>query len=424
MAVNKKKTARKPRKKASLTRKPLLRKRVIRRPREFIPGNMYMTSEYTPEPIDFEPMPERVYGKDTHYTRGTSKSQYSDNALNIVTVHKPKTEWGKPSKMSGMVSFSCSQQNTEACVRRMESAMKQNTKLKNAIKAFEKLNKKKAHTIEETNQLSELYNYINTHYKHICGECYAARDERFHHKVREAYEKQGDELRSHIFSREEIPQKFQPGEVVRINAYGDLENGERGIIQFINYLNIAYQNPHTYFTMWTKQPHVIKQTFERIGYRKPKNLKLIYSNGLVNKVMLQAPRGYPFMDGVFNVVDSEYYKRMRYNEGIMTDPDTGERIEVIMCSRMCQKCKACYSNKTKFAIIEVIKAEAVKHEEEIYGDIPYYRDDEFNEITMSGRKVKGKAKQQKKPIKRKIKKPNKRISNILRHIPMPLRFRG
>jgi len=310
----------------------------------------------------------------------------------------------------------------------MESAKKQNDKLKSAIKEFEKLNKKRVHTIEEVNRLSELYNYINTHYKHICGECYAASSEAFHHNVRNAYETQGETLRAGVLKREELPSKFQPGEVVRINAYGDLENGERGIIQFVNYLNIALHNPHTYFTMWTKQPHVIKQTFERIGYTKPRNLKLIYSNGLVNKVMLQAPKGYPFMDGVFNVVDADYYKRMRYNAGIMTDPDTGERIEVIMCLRMCNKCKACYSNKTKFAIIEVIKAEGVKHEEEIYGDMPHYRDDEFNILEMNMRR--SKLKRQKKTnrmsnTKRKVNIPRRSYRiNIQRYIPMPLRFRG
>lgn len=405
MVVNKKKSVRKQVNRLKPAIKPIIGKRkTIRKPREYIPGYEYGTGiESIEEPIDFEPLPERTIGIKTH----RKPASYQDPGGIYVTVHKEKYKMAEQrgiNKMGGLASINCSQHFTEACNERYNKAREHNAKIKEAEKLLDRLMRKQNPTDIETRKIGELQQYITQVRENVCGYCYAELGEKGLKggAVRPRYKSQGDFLRSHILTREEIPQ-FNPGEVIRINSHGDIESGEKGVIQFINYLNMAYQNPHTYFTLWTKQGTIVNDAFRRIGFQKPRNMTFIWSNTWIDKPILRPPASYNYFDGVFNVVSFEYYNANKNTLfGIKTDPKSGSRVEVIKCERLCQSCRACYSGKTNFSIIEVVKDDARRHHEEIYAE--------------------RKTKARKAARVRKVIKPRK--INPQKYIPIPMIFRG
>jgi hypothetical protein len=367
MVINKKKYSRKPANRLKSTIKPVIRKRkLIRRARDFVPGIEYGTAiEHIDEPIDFEPLPERQFGLSSH----VQPKSYEDKSL-FVTVHKEDYQMAEQqglNKMGGMASINCSQHYTRACVDKHLKAKIHNRKIDDAKRLLTRLQNKQNKSQEEYEKIEELEKYIKKSRYNVCGYCYAELGEKgLKKKVGIKYQGQGAILRSHILDKDEIP-TFNPGEVIRINSHGDIEEGEQGIIQFINYLNIAYRNPKTYFTLWTKQGKVINDTYARIGFRKPPNMTFIWSNTWIDKPELRPPQPYDYFDGVFNVVKFDYYEDNKDTLfGVKIDKPTGRRVEVVKCMRFCQQCKTCYSGQTNFAIIEVLKDDARRHHEEIY----------------------------------------------------------
>lgn len=380
------------------------RKYSITRKRQYIPSHEEGTQiEYVEEPIDFAVPPERIIGIDTH----RHASSYQDPGGIYVTVHKEKYKMADQSginKMGGLASINCSQHYTEACQERFKKAREHNAKIKNAEKMLKTLLNKRNKTPDDIKRIADLEKYLQHVRENVCGYCYADLGEKGLKggTVTPRYKMQGEFIRSHILTKEEIP-KFSLGEVIRINSHGDLESGEKGIIQFINYLNIAYQNPQSYFTLWTKQGKVVTDAFQRIGFRKPPNMTFIWSNTWIDKPILRPPHQYSFFDGVFNVVSYNFYKENKdWLYGVKTDPKSGVVVEVIKCERLCKTCRACYSGKTNFAIIEVLKDDARRYHNEIYSE----------------RRVKT----NKKTTSRKAEVKPRKI-NIQKYIPIPVRFR-
>ena len=81
----------------------------------------------------------------------------------------------------------------------------------------------------------------------------------------------------------------------RFHAHGELINH----VHFINYLNIARDNPHCTFALWTKRKDIVWQVLDDDYHSKPSNLILVWSNPQVDKVVQSVPRHF---DKVFNNV--------------------------------------------------------------------------------------------------------------------------
>ena len=72
----------------------------------------------------------------------------------------------------------------------------------------------------------------------------------------------------------------------RFHAHGELINH----IHFINFVNIARDNPHCTFALWTKRKDFVWQVLDDDHHSKPPNLILVWSNPQVDKVVQSVPR--------------------------------------------------------------------------------------------------------------------------------------
>ena len=128
--------------------------------------------------------------------------------------------------------------------------------------------------------------------------------------------------------------------IFRFEAFGDIST----VTQVKNYITICKVNKGVKFSLWTKNPGIIRQAIES-GATLPKNLTIIYSNEYVNNPFTksdfdQLTSKYPFIKKVFSVFSKQY---------------ANENIIPINCgSRKCNECRICYTSKTKI-INELIK---------------------------------------------------------------------
>ena len=125
---------------------------------------------------------------------------------------------------------------------------------------------------------------------------------------------------------------------VRFDGHGELINETH----FINYLLIAQHNPKSTFSLFTKRKDIVKRVLDTreqillalVGLeRKPKNLILVYSNPLVDRITDKIPY---YFDKVFNTT----------TEKSTRDNCTG---------RKCIECLACYTHGTN-TLVEMKKA--------------------------------------------------------------------
>lgn len=112
--------------------------------------------------------------------------------------------------------------------------------------------------------------------------------------------------------------------IARFHSHGELINNNH----LINIFTICENYPKTEFTLWTKNKTIVYDVILNNGYKKPKNLKLIYSNLKVNKPLTIVPN---FFDGIFNVVTHDFQDK---------------NID-INCHSKCAECKICYSDQLK-----------------------------------------------------------------------------
>ena len=128
---------------------------------------------------------------------------------------------------------------------------------------------------------------------------------------------------------------------VRFDGHGELINETH----FINYLLIAQHNPKSTFSLFTKRKDIVKRVLDTreqillgvVGLeRKPKNLILVYSNPLVDRITDKIPK---YFNKVFNTT----------TEKSTRDNCTG---------RKCIECLACYQFSGNSVLIEQKKKRA------------------------------------------------------------------
>lgn len=98
----------------------------------------------------------------------------------------------------------------------------------------------------------------------ICSECFAIDTQSNYRGVFE-----NTALNAAILSKEILPLNLWPDlntDILRIESFGDVIN----VTHAINYINLAYQNPKTTVTAWTKNPDLWLKAFKKVG--KPANL--------------------------------------------------------------------------------------------------------------------------------------------------------
>ena len=166
----------------------------------------------------------------------------------------------------------------------------------------------------------------------ICSHCYAATLQKLRPTLRECLKRNYEELQNPI-PIEQLPRINQ--DVFRLESFGDIASQT----QFKNYINLCLKNSETRFTIWTKNPEIMKRVFDS-GIKKPKNLEIIASSKNVNEI--QDFSGYDFIDKVFTVFSKSYLK---------DHPEV-----VINCGgKHCRSCMLCYGNGNTREINEILK---------------------------------------------------------------------
>ena len=161
----------------------------------------------------------------------------------------------------------------------------------------------------------------------ICKYCYSYYMlNTFRKTCVKAYEHNSKILSSCILKDSELPE-IKNQLFFRFNAHGEIINE----YHFINLLNICNKNPLTTFVLWSKKHSLIKNVLE--SYNKPKNLILVYSEPIIDKIVKKTPNKY--FDKVFNVVTKDNKK--------------------INCNKKCIDCLICYQHNNVSCIVEKIK---------------------------------------------------------------------
>ena len=128
----------------------------------------------------------------------------------------------------------------------------------------------------------------------ICGECYSHHMlNTFRKMCQPAWQHNSEVLSSVILQRHELPRITAA--FCRFHAHGELINHKH----FINFVNIARDNPHCTFALWTKRKDIVWQVLDEDYHSKPSNLILVWSNPKIDKVVQSVPRHF---DKVFNNV--------------------------------------------------------------------------------------------------------------------------
>jgi hypothetical protein len=160
--------------------------------------------------------------------------------------------------------------------------------------------------------------------KNICTKCYSVYMLSTYRKnCQNAFEYNSDLLSQHVLAPEQLPRLNAA--YVRFNGHGELINS----MHVLNIFRIVRHNPQTTFALWTKRKDLLVPHLDSL----PDNLILVYSNPIIDKVMVKPPRGF---HKVFNNVTEDP------NENC-----TGQK---------CFECLACYKKDSGTdVIIEAVK---------------------------------------------------------------------
>ena len=161
----------------------------------------------------------------------------------------------------------------------------------------------------------------------ICGQCYSHRMlNTFRKGCQPAWQHNSEMLSGELLSPREIP--FINSAYFRLHGHGELINRTH----YLNFLQIAEQNPNTTFALWTKRKDIVSQV-HKSGISKPINIILVFSNPAIDKIVNKVPAGF---DKVFN------------NVSIPHDLEncTGQK---------CHTCLHCYTHGGTNVIIERVK---------------------------------------------------------------------
>ena len=117
---------------------------------------------------------------------------------------------------------------------------------------------------------------------------------------------------------------------MRFNAHGELINETH----LKNLIKICIKNPAVTFALWSKRKDIIIKYFDKIGMR-PRNLKLIFSNSIINTIIKTPPK---YFDSTFNNVDADYMQEKQNCTG-----------------QKCIDCLLCYTHNDTKQIVEAVK---------------------------------------------------------------------
>lgn len=170
----------------------------------------------------------------------------------------------------------------------------------------------------------------------ICAHCFAIATVARYTKLGEHLAENTEVLTAEVLPLEELPKFGFTVGMVRLEAFGDLNN----TTQVVNYFNIARVNPHVHFALWTKNPHLVAAVIE-VGAEKPANLNIIYSSPKLNTPALDIFARYPFIDKVFTVYDKATIAR--------------DNIAINCGARSCAGCGLCYFDKLVKVVNEQLK---------------------------------------------------------------------
>lgn len=170
----------------------------------------------------------------------------------------------------------------------------------------------------------------------ICKKCFSRSQMKMYTNQEKALAKNYDLLTSSVLPENQLP--IINCLYFRFEAFGDLANEN----QVINYFNISKNNPKVNFTIWTKNPQIMKKAID-MGYEKPNNLTVIYSSLFINnQVTIEKIKNkYPFIDKVFTVYDKDYIKN--------------NDIQINCGAKNCLKCRLCYEKNDTVYINEKLK---------------------------------------------------------------------
>jgi hypothetical protein len=158
--------------------------------------------------------------------------------------------------------------------------------------------------------------------------------ETFRKNCAEPWQHNSDLLSAGIIEPELLPVFYD--DVFRFHGHGELINE----YHFINFINIAVNNPSTFFVLWSKRKDIINAVLKT--HDLPPNLSLIYSNAITNTIA-RLPRHF---DKTFNVITHDQKDNFTVN-----------------CSGKCRDCMACCGRNNIQTIIEVIKKPPQKEDQ-------------------------------------------------------------
>ena len=171
----------------------------------------------------------------------------------------------------------------------------------------------------------------------ICEHCYAHQMASYRKSQAVKLDRATEFLTSHIIAYADIP--LINAQIFRLEAFGDLSNG----IQVVNFFNLAEKNGGTVFTLWTKNPHLIKEAMATYGIKKPSNLIIIVSSLFINYELdlRKVQVTYPFVDKVFTVYDKAFIAE--------------KGIQINCGARHCFTCRKCYTLNNGIDYLREIK---------------------------------------------------------------------
>ena len=160
----------------------------------------------------------------------------------------------------------------------------------------------------------------------ICRSCYSmSMLKTFRKNCTPKFSRNSKYLSEKVQDRKTLP--ICPSMIGRFSSHGELINPDH----LENLINICLNQPMTTFTLWTKRKDIVNRV---LTYRqKPKNLILVYSNPIIDKLDVKLPKHF---DKVFNNVSA--------------------KTNDVNCDSKCLDCMKCYTlGETTTQITEVIK---------------------------------------------------------------------
>lgn len=166
----------------------------------------------------------------------------------------------------------------------------------------------------------------------ICAHCFAATNMAYRTSMKPVYEKNFRILNGSILDDSVIP--VIPSRYGRGESFGDYASAN----SVINFWKLARKNPDSLFAMWSKNLKFFAEAIEA-GYKKPKNVQIVYSSPFINKTAVVPEKYAGFVDKVFTVYDREEAKKVDINCG----------------ARSCLACGRCYRKNPKGVKIQEIR---------------------------------------------------------------------